>query len=332
MDQSAHDASHRRRTVLTAGLGAAATLGLSAGAAHAAPASRPQRTARILGREVDVTHATPEVVRLFASYFEAKTARDVDATMAHFARAMTYIDATLGWAWYDWQSLYDLFAKLMPTWPGTSASYPTRILGDANSALVCFTDTPELFGHEIRPLGAVNFRNGKITRWIDYWDGRAFTIAGIEQERTPADRFPTDFKEAVVGETASPTLRLTVRKLSHALGTGDVAQATSLFHPDAVLEDQALHLSVTGRIALEAFLTSALGLLPYGRGAAVRHVVGSRSGGGYEWVNASSAAPRGITALSLDAAGLITRLTTVWDSSLWPVDAIGRAQAASIPQ
>ncbi|CAM5702447.1 hypothetical protein [Streptomyces canarius] len=77
-------------------------------------------------------------------------------------------------------------------------------------------------------------------------------------------------------------------------------------------------------------MTSALGLLPYGRGATVRHTVGSRSGGGYEWVNASSAAPRGNTALSLDAAGLITRLTTVWDSSLWSVDAIGRAQAAGI--
>jgi ketosteroid isomerase-like protein len=319
-----------RRTLLTTAVGTTAALGLSAGTAYAATPVRPRVTATILGREVDVTQATPEVVRLFASYFEAKTARNVDATMAHFAPDMTYIDATLGWAWYRWQELYDLFAQLMPTWPRTAASYPTRIIGDTTSALVCFTDTPELFGHEIRPLGAVNFRNGKITRWIDYWDGREFTAAGIEQERTPAAQFPTDFKEEAVGETASPVLRATLRRLNDALSAGDTEQALALFHPDAVFEDQALHISVVGRVSLKPFLDAALPLLPYGRGAKVRHVVGSRSGGGYEWTNASNAAPRGITALVLDDAGLITRLTTVWDSSLWSVDMIGAAQAASI--
>jgi hypothetical protein len=53
-------------------------------------------------------------------------------------------------------------------------SYPTRISGDMHSAVVAFTDTPELFGGEIRILAAIDFKDGKVVRWIDYWDGRSF--------------------------------------------------------------------------------------------------------------------------------------------------------------
>ncbi|SDP35423.1 nuclear transport factor 2-like protein [Actinacidiphila guanduensis] len=323
--------SPNRRQLLTTALGATAAVGVTAGGARATTPAAPQRTATILGREVDVSHATPEVVRLFGSYFEAKSAGDVTATMAHFARDMTYVDATLGWSWYSWQDLYDLFAQLMPTWPSSAASYPTRILGDTRSALVCFTDTPELFGHEIRPLGAVDFRNGKIVRWIDYWDGRAFTLAGIQEQRTPAAQFPTDFGEEKVGERAETAIRTTVQKLSGALSSGDVSLAASLVHPDVVFEDLALHVCIGGRVSLEAYWASALGQLPYGAGSALRHVVGGAWGGGYEWVG-PSAAPRGNTALVVDEGGLVKRFTAVWDSSLWTADAIGRLQVMSVLQ
>jgi hypothetical protein len=44
----------------------------------------------------------------------------------------------------------DIFEMYMPKWPPTGLSYPTRISGDFHSALIAFTDTPELFGGEIR--------------------------------------------------------------------------------------------------------------------------------------------------------------------------------------
>jgi hypothetical protein len=236
----------------------------------------------------------------------------------------------LGWAWYSWRELYDLFAQLMPTWPETAASYPTRIVGNSDSALVFFTDTPELFGHEIRPIGAVNFEHGKIVRWIDYWDGRAFTMTDIVKQRTPADQFPTDFGEKGLRVTAPQAIRSAVRALSGALATGVIRDVVSLFHPDARLEDLALHTAVVGRYSIESFLRSALPSLPYGAGATVRHVSGSGQGGGYEWTNRSAQTPRGITALELDNTGLITQMTSVWDSSLWPEGTIARTQSATI--
>lgn len=56
----------------------------------------------------------------------------------------------------------------MPTWPAWAKSYPTRIIGDATSAVVFFTNTPGLFGpSEMRTIGVVNLQHGKIVRWVD---------------------------------------------------------------------------------------------------------------------------------------------------------------------
>jgi len=50
---------------------------------------------------VDSTHATREAAEFFHSYFTAKSRHDVEATKNHFSKTtMTYIDATLGWAFY----------------------------------------------------------------------------------------------------------------------------------------------------------------------------------------------------------------------------------------
>jgi len=50
-------------------------------------------------------------------------------------------------------------------------------------------------------------------------------------------------------------------------------------------------------------------------------VVGSDMGGGYEWQAAPAyrtSIRRGISAITLDQDGKITRLTTVWDGAMIP--------------
>ena len=55
--------------------------------------------------------------------------------------------------------------------------------------------------------------------------------------------------------------------------------------------------------------------MPYGRASRLRHVVGGSHGGGFEWTAGPDAGDLvGITALELDADGLITRITSVYDS------------------
>ncbi|MGB9262483.1 MAG: hypothetical protein WCB55_20385, partial [Pseudolabrys sp.] len=101
----------------------------------------------------NTSHATPEVTTFFKSYFTAKSEHKPVPTTDHFSEAhLTYIDAALGWPYYNKKGMTDLFELYMPKWPPTGLSYPTRISGDTHSALVAFTDTPELFGAEIRIL------------------------------------------------------------------------------------------------------------------------------------------------------------------------------------
>src|ERR1700742_1258847 len=157
-----------RRAVLT-GAGAIAATVLAGAASPALPSvplplpDPPQ----------DVTHATPLLAQRVNSLFRDKTARDVDGFMSHFSgNRLYYTDATLGWYVPNWTALKAVFAQYMPTWPDTARSYATRIIGDEHSAIVEFTDSPELFGHEIRAIAAVDFQNGLVVREVDYWDGR----------------------------------------------------------------------------------------------------------------------------------------------------------------
>ena len=85
----------------------------------------------------DATHATPKAAEFFGSFFTAKSRHDVDATMNHFSKTkMTYIDATLGWAFYTYDAGKNVFVQYMPKWPPSGLSYPTLILGDHRSAIV----------------------------------------------------------------------------------------------------------------------------------------------------------------------------------------------------
>ena len=311
------------RGVLIGGAAVAAAPLLNPAPATAVQAART-------AADADVAHATRELSRLLGAYFRDKSAADVDATMAHFAHhPFAYLDATLGVSLLTWEALRDVFRQVMPTWTDQVRSYPVRILGDATSAVVFFVNTAGAFGpSEIRAAATVNFHRGRIVRWVDHWDGRHFGLANLSGAQLPHDQFPTDWRESVAGEVASPIIRGVARRLNDALATGSADKAVALFAPDAVFEDEPAHLRLVGTAAIGGFLRRIGHGLPY-TGATVRHAVGSASGGGYEW---SSTGPvsRGVTALELGPDRRITRLTAVWDGSLVDEAYLTAIQAAAI--
>ena len=265
----------------------------------------------------DTSHATPAVAQRFRNFFTAKSLHQPDALMDFFAHEnVLYIDASSGNVWPSWDSLNAIFTTYMPKWPASGLSYPTRILGDEHSALVAFTDTPELFGKELRILGAVDFDDhGKIIRWMDYWDGRSSQRVTAPLKRT----YPTDFHDDVGNATGR--IHDTAAALSTAFAAGDAKSAAALFAYDAVYEDMALHAQLLGRLAIERYLARALASVPYGQGATLAHVVGNDQGGGYEFRPAAGfPMKRGNVALELDKDGKIARLTVVYDSGLLPDD------------
>jgi len=282
--------------------------------------------------DLDVSDATPDLVDLVVSYLGDRSSRDLDAIMTHFDRERTvYIDAVLGRQNYSFDQLRAAFAGVLPGFPPGSHSYATKVLGDATSAILFFTDEAALFGHEVNVVAALNFTSGLITRQIDYWDGRHFTVVDADKNRLPDDQFPTDFKESTVGETAAPETQRVANALGQAFAAGDGAAAATLFASDATFEDLTLHAEVFGEIAIRAYLDRALVLLPYGVGSAVRHVLGNGRAGGYEWsAAAGGAVRRGITALTIDERGLISRLSAIWDGSLVRRAAIVQMQALTI--
>jgi ketosteroid isomerase-like protein len=264
----------------------------------------------------DNSHASTDLVDQLRDFFTVKSKHDADALMAHFANdPVFYNDATSGGSWPTRDALDKVFHAFLPKAKPEALSYPTRILGDKRSALVAFTDTPELFGRELRILGAVSFdANGKIVRWMDYWDGRSSHV-----KNTLKPTYPTDFHDDVGNATGK--IDAVARKLGAAFAASDAGAATAMLAYDAVYEDMALHAQILGRLAIGRYLTRALAKVPYGKDAAVAHTVGSDQGGGYEW-KAPAAFPlkRGNTAIALDTQGQITQLTVVYDSSLLPDD------------
>ncbi len=249
-------------------------------------------------------------------FFEAKTARDVEGTMVYFSPDLVcYIDATLGWELGGYSVVKAGFEQHMPGWAPAARSYATRILAGKSSTLVHMVDSPELFGGELRILAAVDFVDGKIVRWVDYWDGSAFDTGLYNQLRTPADIFPRDLKDRQILVQAAPELVKAATALQEAFATADASAAAAAMHTDVVLVDMALRTQVIGRIETARYLERVLGRVPYGRASTMRHVVGGHGGGGFEW----TAGPDtdflvGITALELDADGLITAITSAYDS------------------
>lgn len=260
----------------------------------------------------DISHASPSAAAFFRGYFTAKSLHDANGWLRHFHPSqIVYYDATLGFGWDTRSSLAADLTALTKTWPESAKSYPLRVLGNSASAVVVFVDTPELFGAELRIIAAFDFRNGKVTRQVDYWDGRNNSAISL---RSPDDQYPHDLGLETVRETAAPEIDTAARRLNTALAAGNASAAADLFSADAIFEDTTTRAQVAGRLAIGRYLQRALSKLPYGPGVTLRHVLGSAQGGGYEW-QTDGLPGNGITALELDGDGAITRLTTVWDAS-----------------
>jgi hypothetical protein len=302
---------------------AVAVLALSLPAAQAAEKTRRAERARPAETlpypdVADTSHATPEAVKVLTAFFVAKSEHKPADLMSHFATEdVLYIDASSGNSWPTWDALNQIFTTLMPDMKPEALSYPLRILGDQHSALVYFEDTPELFGKELRILGAVSFDDqGHIIRWMDYWDGRS-----SQRKTAISATYPTDFHDDVGNATGRIADK--VMAVQGAFSAGDARGAALQFSNDAVFEDMALHTQVLGRLQIERYLSRVLGRVPYsGASASVAHVVGGELGGGYEW-HAADGFPqkRGNTAIELDKQGRISRLTVVYDAGLFSDEA-----------
>ena len=264
----------------------------------------------------DVSHTTAPADGFFRSYFTAKTSKDIELTHAHFHPDKTaYFDATLGWGWTTNADLRKVWEQYMPGWTAEAKSYPTQILGDVTSAVVFMTDTPELFGGEIRAIAVIDMEDGKIVRWVDYWDGRGFGNTDlVSSMRVPEESYPHELGASTVTDRDGKIAEA-AQKLSAALAAGDANRAGELFAYDAQLEDMALRTQIRGQAAITRYLQRAMYDLPYAQ-ASIRHIVGTDQGGGYEWHAEGRAAPRGAAALELSENGSITKFTVVWDGSL----------------
>jgi hypothetical protein len=261
----------------------------------------------------DTSHCTPGAAAIFRGVFTAKSEHNLAAFMSYFSTAnAVYIDACLPAVISGWQEINSEFAQIFGSAPTSAISYPLRIVGGTRSAAVEFVDTPAFFTQEIRALSTVTFdSNRKIIRWVDYWDGRSSLFPN-----TITSTYPTDFKDSE--QNAHPAVVQVAAKLQAAFAAGDAAAAAALMSADVVHEDMAAHTRVRGQIQAQRYYKRALAQLPYGPGAALVHAEGSRQGGGYEWSAAPVAAPmrRGHTAIELDDAGQISRLTAIYDSSI----------------
>ncbi|KAJ8098775.1 hypothetical protein POJ06DRAFT_141914 [Lipomyces tetrasporus] len=297
------------------------------GSTVAAPA-----TASVVGELypniVDTSHASWRAAQFFQGYFTAKSLHSPNLWLQFFHPTQVgYYDATLGEGWPSRSAAAKVFTELMEAWPKNATSYPLQIFGDTTSAVVHSVDTPGLFGAEIRQVSAVDFRDGKVIRQVDYWDGRRNPVIN---GRSANDQYPTDLGLDAVRERAAPEMNRVARQLNAAFSECDAEAATALFSYDAVFEDNTLRTREDGQLAINRYLQRALGHLPYGPGTTLRHVLGSARGGGYEWQTAGQPERNGITALELDGTGLITRLVTVWDGSRTSDSAIHALTALSI--
>lgn len=159
---------------------------------------------------------------------------------------------------------------------GGGVSYPVRILGGPESAIVAMTDTPELFGGEINAIGCVDLRDGMIVRWVDYWDSISFDGDAMRKMTTDAGVYPNYFGEHDFGIHADDRMISVCEALHQAFG-GE-AEIDPLFSYDAVYEDMALRTFVTGRSSIGRYARRLADAQPFGTGATIRHMVGGKMG------------------------------------------------------
>jgi hypothetical protein len=269
---------------------------------------------------VDASHAAPYTRKYIESFFAAKSKHNISESMCFFSRNMyTYTDATLGWTFNSYDALQGVLQQYMPTWPAGSLSYPVRIIGGPQSAAVEFIDQAPLFGSEIRSFGSIDFQDGKIVRWIDYWDGNNWQpFSSYQALRTPQSQFPTEFKESLVGNhNASVKIISVATQLQAAFAKGDAAAAANLFSYEATLEDRTARTQIVSQADIQRYFSRVLSTAPFGNGSTLRHIVGGDSGGGFEWIAAATSptAPSlsGYSIIELNSAAKITRISTIYD-------------------
>ena len=270
-------------------------------------------------------YASAELGDFFADFFAAKNARDLDRTMSFFSPDLrTYTDATLDWNLAGFAPLRALYAQYMPTWGPNARSEPTHIFGHGPRVALAFTDSPELFGAELRILGVVDLAGGKIVRWVDYWNGRTVAPALYHQLRaaTPARPLWPD-AELPTGPADSA--------LSEAFSRGDAGAIEAALAPEAILEDLPLQLAIKGRAAIARFLAAALPQLPYGRGVRWATPLPATSGAA-EWTPPTPAWPamRGLTTVGRNASGEIERLVSMYDARLVPDEQLATLLRAAL--
>lgn len=276
-------------------------------------AATPSVGGEVYPNIADTSHASLRAVKFFQGYFTAKSQHNTTSWLQFFnPTQLVYYDATLGWAFPNRSAVELGLTEAVQSWAENATSYPLRILGNTASAVVHYVNTPGLFGAEIRSLSAIDFRDVKVTRQVDYWDGRGNSVKATA---VADNQYPNDLGLATVEEQAASEMKTIVRQLNAALAAGNATAAAALFSYDAVFEDYTLRNREEGRLAIGLYLQRALPYLPYGPGTTVSHVLGSARGGGYEWQTDGQHVRNGITALELDGSGSITRFTTVWDGS-----------------
>ena len=270
---------------------------------------------------IDNRYGAPTPGDLFRDFFNAKTARDVNRTMSFFSpNLLTYTDATLGWDSAGFDAVRKLFADYMPTWGPSARSYATRLYGQGNRIVVDFTDSPELFGSELRILGIVDLEEGKIMRWVDYWNGRTFPTSLYNQLRTPPVRLRYLPR---VNDNAG---------IETAFSRGDVDALVAALATDAIFEDLTLKLTVIGRIEIGRFLKATIDRLPYGKASQWAYPLpaGGQSGGAEWQASANWPNVQGVMAIGRSPQGAIERMSCIYDGRLCSDDQLTPLLTAAV--
>jgi limonene-1,2-epoxide hydrolase len=263
------------------------------------------------------THANTEAVDFVSRFLAAKSASDLDAILPFIsADAAVFADVPLGWELGGHRALQAAWGRHIPSW-GPGKFSLDCVLGEIHdglgSVMLGVTNTPSAFHVRMQVLSAVDVRDGKITRWIDYWDGACFDVDLYSRLRSPRPCRPQAIRSGDC--CSSRRIREVSGRLVDLLSRGEAQDAGRLFGLDACYEDRGLHTRLRGRGVISGYLSRVVGALPLGRRVRLGHVVGGEWGGGFEWV-ASAASPvnTGAAALMLGSDGLISRVSVVYDT------------------
>jgi hypothetical protein len=262
-------------------------------------------------------HANAEARDLIARFLAAKSGGDLEGALVCVSPdAPVFADVTLGWELTGRESLRDAWGRHIPSW-GPGPFSLECVLGEIRSGwgsvMLLMTSTLPAFRAHMKVTSSVDVRNGKITRWVDYWDGVSLDsdlynrLRSIRLGRPHAIRSETSCSGRAIREIAA--------RLVDLLSRGDAQASSELFAIDGSYEECGLGSKLRGRAVIARYLERVVGAIPLGRKSRLGHVVGGQLGGGFEWVaSADSPVSTGATALRLNTDGLIAAASVVYDT------------------